>query len=357
MQTFRALARALVCVGLGVGVASGCASSKSAQPTTALPGVSESARALAPVPRDPAELVVGAPESIVLARAAELRGSALFERLRPYVERATCASLSEWDDLVRATARAVLASRSGGGAEEWLLVLDGSYAETDVERVLRAASARTPRSGAAAPISVDRSGRFAITEDDVLAASLLERRLLVLGSKGWLRAALAAVDQPTAKLTQLPLWTGVAAEVRCTEEAVCVLAVANGSGARALQRGLASAGAKALGQQLVAADSALTLSLPAGAELRLRAQLPEPGAAEAAQRALKDWLWQVGLLTRLAGLPDVLSAAQVSANGAALSGALSVSEADLVRYEQRAGQLLTGAALSSCERGPVAASP
>ena len=139
MHTLRAWVRAVVWCWL----AAGCASSKSAQPETATPA--DAARALPPVPRDPVELVVGAPESVVLTRAAELRAAPVFERLRPYVERATCASLAEWDDLVRATARSVLASRTQSDVEQWLLVLDGSYAEGDVERLLRAAVARTPR--------------------------------------------------------------------------------------------------------------------------------------------------------------------------------------------------------------------
>jgi len=339
-------------------LAVGCASANSAQPSGTTP---HGANAEPAVPRDPVELVVGAPESVLLTRAAELRGSPLFERWRPHLERATCTSLGEWDDLLRATSRSVLASRSEGDGEAWLLVLDGSYADTDAERVLRAAVARTPRTTQPVPITVDRSGRFPISEDDVLAASLLERRVLVVGSRAWVRAALDRVArraEPNAPgLAELPLWRDVASEVRCTEQALCVLSAANGSGARSLQRGLASAGARPLGQQLMAADSALALSVPAGAELRLSARLPDASAADAAQRNLKDWLLQVGLLTRLAGLPDVLTAAQVGTQGSALGAQLSVSEADLARYEERAGQLLAGAMASNCEGGTPAASP
>ena len=346
---FRVCLSVLSCL---VCVSSGCASGKSAQPAVATPAA---APALAPVPRDPVELVVGAPDSVVLARASELRAAPLFERLRPYVERATCASLSEWDGLVRATSRAVLASRTEGQSAQWLLVLDGSYTEADADRLLRAAAQRTPRTAPAAPISVDRSGRFAISEDDVLASSLLEGRLLVLGHKPWMRAALDAIAHPAAKLGDLALWKSVAPEVRCAEQALCLLAAAQGAGARSLQRGLSSAGAKGLGQQVSAADSALTVSLPSGAEITFHAQLPDAAAADAAQRGLKDNLWQVGLLTRLAGLPDVLSAAKIDVRGAALHGELSVSETDLVRYEQRAGQLLSEAARQDC--GVATAAP
>ena len=328
----------------------GCASSKAAQPGVVAP---EAAQREPPVPRDALALVVGAPESVVLARASELRAAPLFERLRPYVERATCTRIDEWDQLVRATSRAVLASRTQGQSDEWLLVLDGSYTEADLERLLRTAAARTPRTAPAAPITIDRSGRFPVSQDDVLAASLLEARLLVLGNKAWVRAALDAISHPAPKLSDLPLWTSVAPEVRCTEQALCVLFAANGSGARGLSHALASAGAKGLGRQLVAADTALALSLPNGAELGLHAQLPDQGAAEAAQRDLKDGLWQAGLLTRLAGLPDVLSAARVSVRGAALHAELSVSESDLARYEQRAGQLLAGAVREDCGAAPA----
>jgi hypothetical protein len=335
----RALLIALSCLVVG------CASSKSAQTGLVTP---EAAQVEAPVPRDPVELVVGAPDVVLLTRASELRAAPLFERLRPYIERAACATLSEWDQLVRATTRALLATRAQGESEEWLLVLDGSYAEPDLDRLLRAAAARTPRTAPAAPIAVVSYGRFSISEDDVLAASLLERRLIVLGHKTWVRAALDSISHPAAKLSDLPLWKSVAPEVRCTEQALCVLSAANGSGARGLQHILASAGAKHLGQQLLAANSALALSLPSGAELGLHAQLPDQGAAEAAQRDLKDGLWQAGLLTRLAGLPDVLSEARVAVRGSALHVELSVSESDLARYEQRAGQLLSHALRDDC---------
>lgn len=330
-----------------------CASGNAAQPQGTTPAAA--AKVEAAVPRDPIELVVGAPESVLITRAAELRASPLFERLRPYVERATCSSLSDWDQLVRATTRAVLASRSAEQSEPWLLVLDGSYSDADADRLLRTAAARTPRTAPAAPIVTDRSGRFPISEDDVLAASLLEGRLLVLGEKAWVRAALDSIAHPAPKLADLPLWKSVAPEVRCAEQSLCLLAAANGSGARNLQQGLAHAGAKALGQQLVAADSALALSLPSGADLAFHAQLPDASAAEAAQRNLKDGLWQVGMLTRLAGLPDVLSAARVEQRGSALHAELSVNDADLARYELRAGQLLSEAVRGDC--GATAAVP
>lgn len=335
-------------------VLAGCASGKSAQPG----GTTATAASAEPdVPRDPLQLLVGVPESVVLTRTAELRSAPQFERLRPYVERASCTSLAEWDGLVRATTRSVMASRTEGEREAWLLVLDGSYADADAERVLREAIARTPRTGQPVPITQDRSGRFAISEDDQLAASLLERRLLVVGTRAWVRSALDSIAHPAAKLADSPLWREVATAVRCTEQSLCVLSTANGSGARALGHGLASAGAKNLGQQLVAADSALALSLPAGAELQLRSRLPDAGAADAAQRGLRDLLWQVGLLTRLAGLPDVLTSAQIGVQGSALDAKLSVNESDLARYEERLGQLLAGATSPCNAGGTAAASP
>ena len=311
-----------------------CATSQSARPETSTPS-------LPPVPDDPLALVVENPEAVAVANVQAVMGTPLFERLRPYIERATCVQLADWNAVLSATQRAALAVRQKPEQPpEWLLVLSGSYSEAEARRALELAHKKSHGS-AADPIRDERdgSGRFGVAEQGTLAVSQLEGRLLVLGTRAWVRAALAAVAQPTTSFSGSTLWRAVGTQLGCDQRSACLLSAANSGNAELIERGLAGAGARQLGEAVQGADTALGLTLTEKLNLGLAAQLGSNEAAQVAERGLRDLLWQANLVVRLTGLPAVLDRTQLSTQGALLRGELDVSKDELAAYEARAKPL------------------
>lgn len=323
----RPLAYALLCALLGVA----CATT-----TTQQAQAGRTASALPPVPENPLDLVVWGPEAVAVLQVQALRSSAAFARLQPYIERATCVQLADWDELLSSTRRAVLAARSQPEGAQWLLVLDGRYVEADARRVLRAALREAPRATHPGPITRDASGRFIVAQERELAVSVLDDRLIVVGSQAWVHAALDSITKPAAKFSDARLWQSLGAQLDCAQQSACVLSLANGFSARGLRSGLSEAGAKSLGSAIESADSVLALRLGEGLTLAATAELGSDDAAQRAERELRDWLWQVNLLIRLTGLPAVLDRAQLSTQQHQLRAELSLSEAELAAYDARA---------------------
>lgn len=311
-----------------------CATSQSARPEPSTPSLPR-------VPEDPLALIVEAPESVAVANVQTLRSSPLFARLRPYIERATCVQLAEWEALLAATSRAALAARQKPEqAPEFLLVLAGRYTDADAQRVLELASKKSAGSSAL-PVQEtrDHSGRFHVREQGPLAVSQLEGRVLVLGSQAWVRAALSSIAQPTVSFSQSELWRTIGSQLGCSERTACLLSAANSTNARELERGLAGAGARQLGQELASSDIALALTMTEGLGIGFAGQLGSSEAAQVAERALRDWLWQANLVVRLTGLPAVLDRTRLSTQGTLVRGDLDVTQTELDAYEARAKPL------------------
>jgi hypothetical protein len=326
-----------------------CASTPAARPE------SSASAAVSALPEDPLALIIEDPESIATVRVRQLKSSPLFERLRPHIERATCFPLAEWDALLSATERAVLAARQKPEqAPEWLAVLDGRYTEADGRRLLDLAVEKSHSTGSAAagdaakqaPAEA-REGRFAVTARAGLAVSTLESKLIVLGSEAWVRAALAAILQPVAKFSDSALWRVVGAQLACSERTACLLSTGQGASGESLERGLSGAGAKELGQHLKGAGNGLGATLRDGLGLGFAAQLDSAQAAQDAERGLRQWLWQTNLVVRLTGMPAVLDQTRLSTQDSMVRAELDVSQADVEAYESRARGLLERA-LPSC---------
>jgi hypothetical protein len=307
------------------------------------PAVKHVEPAAGALPDDALLLIVGAPSSLVDVRVDRLRGAKLYDRLRPYAQRALCGRGVDLDWLTNAASRALLASREVEARMQWLLVLDGRFTAADGDRLLMAAA----RQQLNAAIEQQQLGRFSLGKTAGLGASVLDRRYLVLGSAPWVEAAVHSLEHPQPSFATAPLWTSMSAGLACTERALCLVSAGNSRAARELSRIASGAGAAALGQQLGAADSGLAVSLPDGVQLSLRAQMPSRESAQAAIQYAKDWTWQAGLLIKLAALPDVLSGTRWQADGALLRADLDVSASDLAAYEERADQLL-GSSASEC---------
>lgn len=283
-------------------------------------------------------MIVEDPESVVVARVQELQGSPVFARLRPYIERATCVQLAQWDAVLSATRRAALATRRKDERSQWLMVLDGRYSDGDAQRLLETAVKQTRTADAASLASqtaLDSSGRFSVTQRGPLAVSLLDARLIVLGTTAWVQASLGSVAKPVAKFSDSGLWRVVGTQLGCAERSACVLSTANASNARYLEDGLANAGAKGLGERLQGADAAFGLTATEGLGLGFAAQLSSAEAAQGAEQELHDWLYQVNLVVRLTGMPAIFDRARISTQATVVRAELDVTSAELDAYEAR----------------------
>jgi hypothetical protein len=300
------------------------------------------------VPSDPLALIVEDPESVAVVRVQELQSAPLFERLRPYIEKAACVKLADWNAVLSATRRAALAARQKPDqGPEWLIVLDGQYSDGDARRLLTLVLERT-HSASAEPARETREGRFGVTEQGALAVSVLESRMLVLGTQAWLHAALRSIEQPVAKFSESAAWQAVALPLGCSERTACVSWRANSMGAHQLERGLSGAGAKDLGQTFVASDSVLGVNVRDGLGLALAAQVGDAQAAQKAEQRLRDWLWQVNLVVRLTGMPAIFDRARLSTQNTLLRGELDVSRAELDAYESRGRPLFDREVSGAC---------
>src|SRR5438874_2532229 len=75
-----------------------CGAGQSATPANqSTTSAKASAPAQRPLPTDPLQLLVGAPNAVLDVRADRLRDSALFARTRPMFERVTCTSTADVD--------------------------------------------------------------------------------------------------------------------------------------------------------------------------------------------------------------------------------------------------------------------
>lgn len=295
-----------------------------------------------PVPADPLELLVANPEGVIVLQVEALRGSPVLARLRPYLERTTCISGADLDWILQASRRAVTATRTTPDGEQWLAILDGTFAPADATRLLTAAVERSGAPGTAA--TPEARGRFQLQVQSGLAASVLEGRVALLGSADWLRAAVDAIEQPSPNFAVSELWRELGPKVRCAERHACALSVANGAAAKRVEDAFAQLGSRDLAREFAGADTAAGLDAPNGVDLALAVRLSSADVAAAGAQQLKNWVWQAGLLTRIAGLPDVLSAARIRTEGPLLAADLSVNAGDLAKYEARAGKLFERAA-------------
>jgi hypothetical protein len=322
-------------------------------PPATLPAPEHPSAPAAPaVPTDPMALLIGAPSVVVDLHLDRMRNSPLFAHARPFIDRTSCASQAELDWLSGVTERASIAARSTDEHVEWFAVLIGAYTEQDTARLLAAV---TQRAGDAPGVSARQAvGRFSMATQAGFGASVLDAHTAVVGAQTWVAAALAAVDHPTTSFASSALWRDFAA--RCVDRALCLVAAADSFAARELQQGLSSLGAKTLGRELSAGDTLLGVSMPDDLQVGFFARLPSPDAAAGARQHLKDWLWQAGLVVRLAGLPDVLDKARLQTNANLLQVELDVRASDLAQYEQRLGAML-GTSADACTTGAAVAAP
>jgi hypothetical protein len=282
------------------------------------------------------------------ARVDVMKSRDAFATLRRALLRYGCVSDADFDWLAEKTQRAILANRGDSDHPEFVVILAGRFEEADVGRALEALGRRTQN---ADPLGSRTQGRFNVAQKGPWSAIALEERLLIAGHDGFVGSVLDSIEHPEApRYAQSPIFVELGGKMECLERSACGLITPDGSVARRVKGELSGVGMKKVGRELAAAQSGVSLAVGDGVTLSAVAHMQSDEAAETLAKDTKDWLWQAGLVARLAGFPDVLGNAEVNTAGSFTDLKLRVSEKDLARLEQRFDQMLGDEAAAHCRQ-------
>jgi hypothetical protein len=329
-----------------------CASSSAATPP---PEHAEAAAAATaappppPIPQDPLELVSADIALFATARVDLMKSRDAFATLRRVLLRYGCVSEPDFDWLAGQTQRAILASRGDAEHPEFVVILAGQFGEADVGRALEALARRGQSND---PLGSRSQGPFTVAQKGPWSAIALEQRLLIAGHDGFVGSTLELIEHPeAARYAQTPIFLELGGKMECLERSACGLITPDGSVARRVKNELSGVGMKKVGRELAAAQSGVSLAIGDGMAVSVVAHMQSDEAAESLAKDTKDWLWQAGLVARLAGFPDVLGDAEVNTAGSFTDLKLRVGEKDLARLEQRFDQMLGDDAAARCRDG------
>jgi hypothetical protein len=312
-----------------------CGSSQSAATHPATPAAAVKAPPPPPVPEDPLALIPSDAALMAQARIDVMKERKAFASLRRAALRYGCIGEADFDWLTAQTQRALVATR---GDDELLVVLAGQFAEADATRALELIDRRAGRGG---KVGAKAHGRFQVSERGGLAASVLEGRLLVAGSSGFVASTLDSIEHPPAqRFADSEIYRELGNHVNCMKRPVCGLIARDGPAAKRMQGELGQVGLKNVGRDLAESHASVTLAVGEGMNLTVVALTRSEQAANELAQQTRNWLWQAGLVARLAGFPDVLGGAEVDTEGSFSQAKIRVPDDDLERVEQRLYKLV-----------------
>jgi hypothetical protein len=199
-------------------------------------------------------------------------------------------------------------------------------------------------------------GRFAIQQKGPWSAIVLENRLLIAGHDGFVGSTLDLIDHPPeSRYAQSAIFKELGDHMGCLDRSLCALISPDGNVAKRMKGELAGVGMKKVGRELASSQSGFTVAVGDGVVLTVGAHAQSEEDASSLAKDTKDWLWQAGLVARLAGFPNVLSDAEVETAGTYTDLKIKVGEGDLARLEQRLDQMIGDDAAARCASPAAAA--
>jgi hypothetical protein len=325
-----------------------CASSEAATP--AVQHAEAAAQAAAPppppIPQDPVELVAGDVSMFANARVDVMKDKDAFAAVRRSLVRYGCVSEGDFDWIAGQTQRAVIVSRGDSEHPEYAVILAGQFGDPDAARALDMLARRVGTNDATTSRT---QGRFTIAQKGPWSAIVLEGRLLLAGHDGFVGSMLDMIEHPPeSRFAQSAIYRELGDHLGCIDRSVCALIAPDGAVAQRMKGELAGVGMKKVGRELASGQSGFTLAVGNGVVLTVGAHLANDDEANALAKDTKDWLWQAGLVARLAGFPDVLGDADVTTSGPFTNLKFKVGESDLARLEQRLDQMIGDDARARC---------
>jgi hypothetical protein len=350
MLGMRRLSLTLCLLALGA-----CASSKSATPAVQTAQAAQAAPAPPPppIPQDPLDLVAGDLSLVAHARVDVMKDKDAFAAVRRTLTRYGCVSAADFDWLAGQTQRAFFLSRGSSEHPEFAVILAGQFSEPDAGRALEMLGRRVGTADAPASRT---QGRFTIQQKGPWSAIVLENRLMIAGHDGFVASTLDVIDHPPeARYAQSAIFKELGDHMNCLDRSLCALVSPDGNVAQRMKGELAGVGMKKVGRELASSQSGFTLAVGDGVVLTVGAQAQNEDAANSLAKDTKDWLWQAGLVARLAGFPDILGDAEVETAGTYTHLKIKVGQGDLARLEQRLDQMIGDDAAARCASPSAAA--
>lgn len=293
-----------------------------------------------PLPTDPWAVIPDGASSVLAVDVVALRSSPHAGFLHEWAKAAGCLKPEQEALVFDKTERAIGAAwpEQPDNTTPALVVLKGSFAESDSQLVLDAFGALTRAS--AAPVTEAMHKRIRILTRGDAAAARIGAGLLVLGTPQRVAdAAELAEAGKGALLANGELLTRTGARDELAGHAVVLV----GAASEAMQRRAAkSLGAVGMPRDLLSGTLLGLLKIDdSGVEVEARVQKASAEAAASTAESIQRKLGQLSLLARLAGLPRVLETTQARAEGSLLHVTLTASHADVSALIDRMHDSLT----------------
>lgn len=280
------------------------------------------------------------------ARVDVMKDKDAFAAVRRTLTRYGCVSANDFDWLAGQTQRAIFLSRGDSRNPELAVILAGQFSDADAGRALEMLGRRVGTTDAPATRT---QGRWTVQQKGPWSAIAIEGRLMIAGHDGFVGSTLDVIDHPPeARFAQSALFKELGDHMHCLDRSLCALITPDGNVADRMKDELADVGMKKVGRQLASGQSAVSVSVGDGVVLNVGAHARNDDDANALAKDTKDWLWQAGLVARLAGFPNVLGDAEVTTEGSFTDLKIRVGQNDLARLEQRLDQMLGDDAAARC---------
>jgi len=351
MRAMRRFTTTLFLLALGA-----CASSKSATPAAQTAEVAAQAAPAPPpppIPQDPLDLVAGDLSMVAHARVDVMKDKDAFAAVRRTLTRYGCVSAQDFDWLAGQTQRALFLSRGSSEHPEFAVILAGQFSDPDAPRALEMLGRRV---GTGDAPTTRTQGRFTVQQKGPWSAIVLENRFMIAGHDGFVGSTLDVIDHPPeARYAQSAIFKELGDHLGCLDRSLCALVSPDGNVAQRMKGELSSVGMKKVGRQIASSQSGFTVAVGDGVVLAVGAHAQSEDDAKELAKDTKDWLWQAGLVARLAGFPNVLGDAEVDTAGTFTDLKIKVGQGDLARLEQRFDQMIGDDAAARCASPSAAA--
>ncbi|HEX2676922.1 MAG TPA: hypothetical protein VHM19_09790, partial [Polyangiales bacterium] len=273
-----------------------------------------SAPPVVPVPSDPLALVPPDAQTFFTLDVAAVVKARSFDSWRNAATRYACIPKDDIDWATSSTTRMIFVTRGTHPKTEVLGVLVGKYTEPDVLRAIRLVQrldAKQDNTGESA-----QRGRFTVTTLGSLSGAQLEGRILLVGSTAMVQSAIDLIEAPpAAPFATTEPFKHLSAQLACDHHSVCAVIAPSSEGTRVLKRLLANVNMAELGKRLVGVASGMSADLESGLAFSTVSEMASADDAAVAQKQLNDWLWQLGVVARFAGFPDVIDEIKVQVEG------------------------------------------
>ncbi|MDD9931970.1 MAG: hypothetical protein OXT09_00125 [Myxococcales bacterium] len=286
------------------------------------------------IPVDALDVLPAGAQQVARVDLTELRGSEHFPRIDGWARRMGCIDAGARDHwLLRRGSEALVATYAPaadappGTAPLTVVLVAGKFVAQDGTAALHEAARLLPT--ARGPRAVEELGRFRVERQGRLAASVLDRRWLLVGDGEGVERVLRRLDTLEGPARGAPLSADETLAAQhgfpqsLSNSTITLLGSTDRSANARIRRQLRRMGAGRAGAGLAEGPVAAQLMIAGHARAEVLGTYQSTQAASEASKALRGLFSRANLLMRLAGLGPILDEAKISVEGEVLRVSLS----------------------------------